>query len=337
MFFFTLQAIASNSVLATHSAQATQSAPRVAKRKLKGNSTVYVRGLPLDITEAELCDWAKKAGVIKLDPDSKLPKVKLYRNEDGSIKGDASISFLFLESVQQALVLLDGDQIRFNFPVTVEEAKYESNKGSNRHQNSHADANDGDDDSDAEGEVAATGHNKPKRKAQQQHGNHNSKLTVHEQQQRALDWDEDLYKKRHVILTNLFDPRQVEPADLDFYPDLKADVRRECEKLGRVESIHVFEGSPAGVIAVKFADWLGADRCVRTMTGRRFDERTIVAQYYDNKTDYAVGESADARAARDAAFAKWLDGADEANNAKKQQKERKEEDDDDDDDDDNDD
>lgn len=303
-------------MLATHAQTPAQSAPRVAKRKLKGNSTVYMRGLPLDITDGELCEWAKKAGVIKLDPDSKLPKVKIYRNEDGSVKGDASVSFLFPESVQQALVVLDGDQIRYNYPVTVEEAKYDSH---HQHKSTtrHNDDDDADDDDDVD--HAATNSAKPKRRA---HGNHSARLTVHEQQQRALDWDEDLYKKRHVILTNLFDPREVAPTDLDFYPDLKADVRRECEKLGRVESIHVFEGSPAGVIAVKFADWLGADRCVRTMTGRRFDERTIVAQYYDNKTDYAVGESADARAARDASFAKWLDGADEANNAKKQQQQQ---------------
>lgn len=265
-----------------------------------------MRGLPLDITEGELMDWAKKAGVIKLDPDSKLPKVKLYRNPDHSLKGDASVSFLFPESVQQALVLLDGDQIRYNFPVSVEEAKYDStNKASHAINNHNGDADDDADDSDA-----------AKPKVKRKHAvAARAKLTVHEQQQRALSWDEDVYKKRHVILSNLFVPKEIDPDDLEFYSDLKADVRRECEKLGRVESIHVFEGSPTGTIAVKFADWLGADRCVRTMTGRRFDQRTIVAQYYDNKTDYAVGESADARAARDAAFAKWLDGADEAKDA----------------------
>lgn len=303
-----------------------KSTPRVGKRKLKGNTTVYMRGLPLDITEGELMDWAKKAGVIKLDPDSKLPKVKLYRNPDQSLKGDASVSYLFPESVHQALVLLDGDQIRYNFPVSVEEAKYE-NKSAHVNANANNNANDNaDDDQDDADDSDAAAKPKVKRKTTAAH----TKLTVHEQQQRALSWDEDVYKKRHVILSNLFDPKQVEPDDLEFYSDLKADVRRECEKLGRVESIHVFEGSPTGTIAVKFADWLGADRCVRTMTGRRFDQRTIVAQYYDNKTDYAVGESADARAARDAAFAKWLDGADEAKHATDKRKTNRTDDDDDD-------
>jgi hypothetical protein len=85
-------------------------------------------------------------------------------------------------------------------------------------------------------------------------------------------WDEDRVQEapRHSLEPLRPEARSSPPTSTST-PDLKADVRRECEKLGRVESIHVFEGSPAGVIAVKFADWLGADRCVRTMTGRRFD------------------------------------------------------------------
>ncbi len=303
---FDPEAIALNAVLPV---AAKSTGGGVAKRKLKANSTVYVRGLPHDATESEVLAWAKKAGVVRIDPETELPKVKLYRGDDGSLKGDASITYLFPESVQQAVLLLDGDQFRHGFLVSVEPAQFGASRPRTKDAARDHDHNDGGVDHDDEDvddpDAAASAAKKPRTgKARAQ------KLTVHEQQLRALDWDEEIYKKRHVILKRMFAPADIEPTDLEFYADLKNEVRSECEKLGPVESVHVFEGSPDGVVAIKFVDWLGADRCIRAMNGRWFDQRQVIAEYYDGKSDYSVGESAEARAARDAAFASWLDGDD---------------------------
>lgn len=297
------EAIAVNAVLPVATA-AKSGAAAVAKRKLKANSSVYVRGLPRDATESEVLAWAKKAGVVRMDPDTEAPKVKLYRGDDGALKGDASVTYLFPESVQQAVLLLDGDQFRHGFVVSVEPALFGASRPRAKAADHHAPDDDGNDDGDDGDDAAAAAKAKKPRtgKARAQ------KLTVHEQQLRALDWDEEVYKKRHVILKRMFAPADIEPTDLEFYADLKREVRSECEKLGPVESVHVFEGSPDGVVAIKFVDWLGADRCIRAMNGRWFDQRQIAAEYYDGKSDYSVGESAEARAARDAAFASWLDG-----------------------------
>ena len=82
-----------------------------------------------------------------------------------------------------------------------------------------------------------------------------------------------------------------------------------------MESVHVFERSVAGVAAVKFADWLGADRCVRLMHGRRFDGRVLACEYYDGTTDYTVRESEQELAAREESFGAWLEeGSDDEEN-----------------------
>jgi HIV Tat-specific factor 1 len=311
--FVRAQAIAANAVL--QAAAAKTKRDKVAKRKLKANSAVYMRGLPPDATEAEVLAWAKKAGVVRVDPDTELPKVKLFRNADGTLKGDAAVTYLFPESVQQAVLLLDGDQIRAGFPVAVEPAQFGLSRGKVAAVDKHDGAGGGDDDDDKDdkddddgvgGASTASSANKATKKVAAKSAK--PRLTVYEQQQRALDWDEDMYKKRHVILKHLFSPSEVDPTDLAFYTDLRADVRDECEKLGPVESVHVFEGSPDGVVAIKFRDWLGADRCIKAMDGRWFAGRQVAAEYFDPRKEIKqVAESDEARAVRDASFAEWLE------------------------------
>eukprot|EP01108_Squamamoeba_japonica_P004632 TRINITY_DN3650_c0_g4_i1.p1 TRINITY_DN3650_c0_g4~~TRINITY_DN3650_c0_g4_i1.p1 ORF type:complete len:148 (+),score=23.36 TRINITY_DN3650_c0_g4_i1:116-559(+) len=130
-----------------------------------------------------------------------------------------------------------------------------------------------------------------------------------------------MYKQRHVVIKNLFDPTHVDPTDLTFYSQLAADLRSECAKLGELETLRVFENSPQGVAVVKFKGWLGADRCIRLMHNRYFDQRQLTAKYYDGKTNYVVEESLEAREARDRAFQAWLEGEEhhrEDSNAKEE-------------------
>uniref|UniRef100_A0A8R1IRD9 RRM domain-containing protein n=1 Tax=Caenorhabditis japonica TaxID=281687 RepID=A0A8R1IRD9_CAEJA len=49
---------------------------------------VYVSNLPLNITEEEFTEFMSKCGVIQPDFRTNKPKCKLYRDDDGELKGD---------------------------------------------------------------------------------------------------------------------------------------------------------------------------------------------------------------------------------------------------------
>ena len=52
-----------------------------------------MEGLPRDATEEELFEAFKKCGVVKLDARTERPKVKVYRDERGEVKGDGLVVF----------------------------------------------------------------------------------------------------------------------------------------------------------------------------------------------------------------------------------------------------
>lgn len=45
--------------------------------------------------------------------------------------------------------------------------------------------------------------------------------------------------------------------------DLKEDIREECEKLGDVTNVVLFDGEEDGVVSVRFANTESAKACVR--------------------------------------------------------------------------
>eukprot|EP00932_Pfiesteria_piscicida_P000586 SRR837773.1057.p1 GENE.SRR837773.1057~~SRR837773.1057.p1 ORF type:complete len:149 (+),score=22.89 SRR837773.1057:123-569(+) len=58
------------------------------------NPNVYVSGLPPDVTFEELEPIFKRAGVLKLDPETGESKIRIYMQEDGkTCKGDALVSY----------------------------------------------------------------------------------------------------------------------------------------------------------------------------------------------------------------------------------------------------
>lgn len=77
------------------------------------NTAVYVTNLPMDATEEELKEVFSKYGVISEEIDTGKPRIKLYRNEDGSLKGDALIIYFRPESVVLAMEMLDDTPLRF--------------------------------------------------------------------------------------------------------------------------------------------------------------------------------------------------------------------------------
>merc|ERR1719206_1379432 len=86
-----------------------------------GKSTkVYVSGLPADMNEEKLAEFMSKCGMIDIDIRSNKPKLKLYRDADNQVKGDALCTYMKSESVELALTILDGSRLGPQNVVKVE-------------------------------------------------------------------------------------------------------------------------------------------------------------------------------------------------------------------------
>ena len=66
-----------------------------------------------------------KYGVIKEDPRTSAPRIKLYKNPDGTLKGDGTCTYLMPESIDLALKLLDEMRYDADHVLHVERAKFE--------------------------------------------------------------------------------------------------------------------------------------------------------------------------------------------------------------------
>ncbi|KAJ2470414.1 hypothetical protein GGI02_002945 [Coemansia sp. RSA 2322] len=89
--------------------------------------------------------------------------------------------------------------------------------------------------------------------------------------EKRLDWFEGDGEvperhKRTVILAHMFTLDEMK-ADVTLVLDLAEDVRSECERLGPVSSVKVYDRSESGVVAVKFKNELAAKACIKADRG----------------------------------------------------------------------
>jgi HIV Tat-specific factor 1 len=244
------------------------------KKKKKPNCTLYVTGLPKDVTEEEFLSFFKTAGIIAKDPITLKPMIKIYRDDDCVPKGDGRVTFLKVLSITNAFTLLDGFDFRppEGHTVKLEIAKFENKEG------------------------------KPTRPAP------SKKQRRYNQEQSELGWDET--ERRHVIIKYMFDP--IEAAkDPNFYENLRAEIETEFSKIAPVEALKIFERNPEGVVAVKYGYEIEAQKCIEKMNGRWFDGRQLVAEFYDGWTNYFVEESAEEEKGRRQQWQKWIEGNEE--------------------------
>lgn len=226
-------------------------------RPQRPNTAVYVTGLPEDITEQELEEYFSKCGVIMVDLSTSVPRVKIYRDEAGKVKGDGLVVYFRPESVGLATMLLDGTELRPGVYIQVSEATVREPK--------------------QEGGVGQDGSDRAQRKKALYALR--CKLEWSEQDPAELS----ARKKRElaalsrtVLLRHLFKPEEMKN-DPTLRLDITQDLEEECGDIGTVESIMIYGASADGSASVRFDSELGALACISRMHNRYYDGHRLEA------------------------------------------------------------
>lgn len=135
------------------------------------------------------------------------------------------------------------------------------------------------------------------------------------------DWDSsederDVAERKNATARTLVLAKMFTLAELDEDPslllDLKQDVREECESLGTVTNVILWDKEPEGLITVRFADVAVAHAALKKMDGRYFAGRRIHAMLIDKKPKYRRTTREDDDDERAEAFGDWLERGDDA-------------------------
>jgi HIV Tat-specific factor 1 len=266
-------------------ARQAKAAKRKKRKAAKGwkeatvNTSVYITGLPQEVTPGSLQAHFAHCGALKRDLENK-PKLKIYMDEEGKPKGDARMTFARPESMPLAK-LLDESWFDPRHQIRVAEAAFKPKEDFVAPESKYSAQ-----------ELA-------KRKKQLQ------------ARAKELLQGTDEETRRHVILKNVFSLNDVPSstdASMQFFKELKEDFLQECGKFGDVESIKVFERNPLGVVALKLRTPPAAVRCLEVLDGRFFGGRKLAAEWYDGYSNYNVQESEAEQKRRIDDFGKWLEG-----------------------------
>jgi len=116
-----------------------------------------------------------------------------------------------------------------------------------------------------------------------------------------------------VILKHMFTLKELED-DPTVILDLKEDVREECEKLGDITNVVLYDKEEDGVVTVRFKDSESARACVSLMDGRFFAGQQVKAYISDGtekfkkSTNKNVEDAEEEETDRLEKFGSWLEG-----------------------------
>lgn len=234
----------------------------------ENNTWIYITGLPLCTTDDDFVALMGKYGLIKEDEESQKKKYKMYKDKEGKFKGDATCCFLRHESISLCMQMLEGCKLpEGTDKVHIEMAKFQ-----------------------------LKGEYDPKLKPKKKKNNNKKKKKG--KQLNALDWREraggtDLRPKeaKIVIMKHCFNPKDF-LEDATLITDIRDDIKEECETIGPVKKVLIFDRHPQGVVSVKFGTHEAADEAVKKFNGRFFAGQKIEAEVYDGVTDFAIEETA---------------------------------------------
>ncbi|XP_049292870.1 HIV Tat-specific factor 1 [Anopheles funestus] len=227
------------------------------------NTKVYVSNLPMDISEEEFGEVMSKCGMVMKDPKTHKLKLKLYREADGTLKGDGLCHYIKIESVDLALKILDNYDVR-GHKIKVQRAEFQMR-----------------------GEYNPT--LKPKMRKKE-------KERLKKMQESLFDWRPEKMRgerskhERIVIIKNLFEPSLFD-REVHLLLEYQNDLREECAKCGTVRRVLLYDRHPEGVAQITMGDPEEADLVVQMMNGRYFGQRQLTAAIWDGRTKYRIAET----------------------------------------------
>ncbi|KAI0236713.1 hypothetical protein LSAT2_012746 [Lamellibrachia satsuma] len=249
-------------------------------------TSVYVSGMPLDITDDEFKELMNKCGLVMYDVRTRKPKLKLYKEKTGENKGDGLCCYIKPESVELALQIIDGYEMRGQC-LSVEVAQFE-----------------------------LKGQYDPSKKKKKL--SNREKKRMRKQQEKLFNWhlekDAPVRQKREriIIVKNLFDPNVFEGNPV-LINNIRDDLRKECSKHGEVRKVIIYDRHQEGVASVIFKLAEEADACTAAMHNRMWGKRVITAEAWDGNTKYEVQETEAEREKRIDEWANFLDGKEGTN------------------------
>lgn len=270
-------------------------------KKQRVNTAVYVTSIPLDADEDEIKQVFSKCGMIAEEIDSGRSRIKMYEDDQGQFKGDALIVFFRPESVKLAVQMLDDSDFRPgergpDGKMRVQVADYSYKK-----------------QTEAPAEKTKN-NNRDKQKIIKKTQKMNNRLA---------DWDDDDPQTirdqgsrwdKVVIIKHMFTLAELEE-DPAAMLEIKEDIREECEKLGQVTNVQLYDKEPDGVVSVRYSDPRAAESCVRVMHGRWFDGRQVEASIATGKeklkrsdAKHADMDEDEEESGRLDKFGSWLEG-----------------------------
>ncbi|GAA5987275.1 hypothetical protein JCM5350_008127 [Sporobolomyces pararoseus] len=239
------------------------------------NTAIFISNLPttpLPPSISLLSSIFSKAGLILQDPLTNEPRIKLYKDSTtGQFKGEGLVVYLQRESVELAVRLFDQTELELGSGkglISVQEAKWEQPK---------------------KREDGQEPEKKKKKKTEEEKKNEERVKKMGKKaaalRQKLQDWDssdeetsESISKKFKgvIVLEGMFTLKELEE-DATLLLDLKEEVREECETLGIVTNVTLYDKEEKGIMTVRFKEDLSAQACIAKMNGRFFAGRTIKA------------------------------------------------------------
>ncbi|KAI9610292.1 hypothetical protein KEM48_002578 [Puccinia striiformis f. sp. tritici PST-130] len=222
------------------------------------NTAIYVSRLPLDTNPEELKECFSRAGLIL---------IKLYKDEStGTFNGTALIVFYKSESVDLAIRLFDDASLRLG---PSEQDRMQVSRAEFSHKKS---TNDNDQQNESNNHSNSTDQQQQKKK---------KRVAKKEESNKQLT----ARFNKIVILKHMFTLAELQE-DPTLLIDLKEDVREECELLGEVTNVTLYDLEPDGIMSVKFKEPIAAQACILKMNKRFFAGRQVSAFLYDGKYRY---------------------------------------------------
>ncbi len=260
---------------------------------------IYVTNLPTNTNETEVAAYFSKVGILDIDPDNQKPKIKLYRQKDENgkmtLKGDASICYAKVESVQLAIQLLDDTIFRTIDPKTNQPLSYEMTTNQKKIVVQQAKFEQKTDDEYMSKNLKKKSVSEKKRQVARI-----AKL-------QAITWDEGDYNGRItggikglriIVLKNVFTLKDIEKAkhidpekgEDQLLESIESIIRKECEEFGVVEKITIFSKNADGVVIVKFSQPSAANDAITFYNNGSHPHYAmkIEASFWDGVSDFTV-------------------------------------------------